>query len=225
MIIYKIKNKIDGKMYIGQTTKTLERRWYAHCRAESDCRYLKHAIQLHGKESFEVSIIARCSSIEEMNHRETYYIKLFKAIAPNGYNLTTGGDNKKVSGETKLKQSESMKKAWQEKRDNWPSRNGQTNSEASKLKVADSLRGIKHTEDRNKKQSETRKQRCKDGDIVVWNKGTIGVMVSWNKGTKGICKPNSGSFAEDKDAPNKGRKRVIVDGKIKYIKVEATNDL
>lgn len=30
MIVYKIKNKLDGRLYIGQTTKKLEERWKEH---------------------------------------------------------------------------------------------------------------------------------------------------------------------------------------------------
>lgn len=31
MIIYLITNKINNKMYVGLTTKTLEKRWKGHC--------------------------------------------------------------------------------------------------------------------------------------------------------------------------------------------------
>lgn len=42
---------------------------------------------------------------------------------------------------------------------------------------------------------------------------------SWNKGTRGVMKPNSGSFAVGKDAPNKGRKRIVDEnGKIRFIR-------
>jgi hypothetical protein len=35
-----------------------------------------------------------------MNRRESYYIKLFNTLAPNGYNLNTGGDRWKDSPQT-----------------------------------------------------------------------------------------------------------------------------
>lgn len=41
--IYKIKNKIDNKTYIRQTTQDLESRWRNHRKNSSNCRYLKSA--------------------------------------------------------------------------------------------------------------------------------------------------------------------------------------
>jgi group I intron endonuclease len=112
MIIYVIKNKLDGKMYIGQTTKTAEERFRLHCNAATNCRYLKAAIKAHGKENFEVKVLARCESVDEMNHREAYYIKLFNSLAPSGYNLMTGGHHKnsRLSKVSRKKLSESHKR-------------------------------------------------------------------------------------------------------------------
>lgn len=83
--------------YIGQTIFTLEKRWEEHCREYSQCRYLRNAIQKYGSENFEIKIISKCNSLEEMNHREKYYIKLFKTLAPHGYNLKEGGDSSLLS--------------------------------------------------------------------------------------------------------------------------------
>lgn len=225
MIIYKVKNKIDGKMYIGQTRKTLEKRWKDHCSNRSSCRYLKFAILKYGKENFEITQITKCNSLEEMNHREAYCIKLFNTMTPNGYNLTTGGDVKNISEETRLKKSESMKKVWQEKRQNYENsiqlKKKQTITKEQKLKTSATLTGIKHTEERRKKQSIAHRQKYENGYISPL-KG-IKRPEGWINPMKGkIGKPNSGSFGYGRIAPLKGRKRVIVDGKIRYIK-EATD--
>lgn len=107
-IIYKITNKINGVSYVGQTTKTISQRWTCHKNKNSSCRFLKYAISKYGAENFEIKEVAKCNSIDEMNHRESYYIRLFKSLAPNGYNLTTGGKNKLASEETKQKMRESQ---------------------------------------------------------------------------------------------------------------------
>lgn len=109
MLIYKITNKINGKMYVGQTVQDLKKRWNSHCAKNNGCIRLHNSIKKYGKENFEVKVLVRCSSIEEMNHRESYYIKLLNALSPNGYNLTTGGKNKRLSEETKEKISNSNK--------------------------------------------------------------------------------------------------------------------
>ena len=110
MIVYKIKNLLTNISYIGQTVQSLEKRWIHHCTPNSGCKYLSNAIQKYGKENFEIKVLAYCNNIEEMNHREQYYIKLFNTLAPNGYNLMTGGGNSLPSKEVSEKRSNSLKK-------------------------------------------------------------------------------------------------------------------
>src|ERR1035437_435355 len=100
MIIYRITNKINGKIYIGQTIGSIQKRWKEH-------RYFKRvsaisgAIKKYGEENFEIKTVVRCLNIDEMNHRETYYIKLYKSMYPVGYNLRSGGSNSQHSEKTK----------------------------------------------------------------------------------------------------------------------------
>lgn len=94
MQVYLVTNKIDGKQYVGQTTKTLEMRWFEHTqvRKSPSCRYLYSAIQKHGIENFEVETLVLVSTKEEMDRYECGLIKALGTKAPNGYNLTDGGD-------------------------------------------------------------------------------------------------------------------------------------
>jgi group I intron endonuclease len=108
MIVYVITNKINGKMYIGQTVASLKKRWSDHCQKSSMCRVLLAAIKKYGRENFDVKVLTYCNSLEEMNHREQYYITLFNTLAPNGYNLMAGGKNSIRSEETKQKMSASQ---------------------------------------------------------------------------------------------------------------------
>lgn len=109
MIIYKITNKITGLIYIGQTKKSINIRFKEHCKKSNCCRRLKHSIQKYGKENFDVKIIYICSSLEEMNEKEVFFIKKFNSLHPNGYNLDSGGKNKIPSAESRKIQSEKMK--------------------------------------------------------------------------------------------------------------------
>lgn len=120
MIVYKAINNVNGKLYIGYTTKTLEERIKMHLNKSKNKNnkhyfYLfKEAIRKYGIENFTWDILADCSSIEECCELEKYYIKSLDTISPNGYNLTEGGNGGIVSEETKIKISDSVKKYWGE---------------------------------------------------------------------------------------------------------------
>lgn len=51
--IYSITNKIDNKVYIGQTVRDLNQRWKEHFKNGSNCVYLKQALQKHGIDNFK----------------------------------------------------------------------------------------------------------------------------------------------------------------------------
>ena len=93
MVIYKITNKINGKIYIGETIKDINIRLKEHF--HGNCRKLKASMRMYGLENFKIETIVRCTSKEEMNHRERLCIKLFKSNI-NGYNLTDGGEEGKI---------------------------------------------------------------------------------------------------------------------------------
>jgi group I intron endonuclease len=106
MIIYKILNNLNGKVYIGQTVSSLNRRFLQHCRKDSA---IGSAIRKYGKENFSIEEIDGANSLSELNYLEKHYINTYNSLAPNGYNLSSGGNNGLHSDETKQKMSKSGK--------------------------------------------------------------------------------------------------------------------
>lgn len=94
--IYKVTNKINGKIYIGQTIQSVKDRWYRHCgksgisKAELNTHF-KRAILKYGKENFTVETIEVCDSTK-LNDREKFYISYYNSYI-NGYNSTIGGQD------------------------------------------------------------------------------------------------------------------------------------
>lgn len=104
------------------------------------------------KELIKEEYIKTCYSEEEMNSDEQHYIKVFKTLWPNGYNLTEGGDGGVRCDETRRKISEAMKGK--------PSHNkGKLMSEEQKKKMSESQKGKHHSEETKKKMSISRKGR------------------------------------------------------------------
>jgi len=97
--IYKIVNKINGKVYIGQTTQILEERWKQHCKMRSNCYYLKNALKKYGIDKFDFKLICICFD-NDLDRYEINYIEKFNSIVPNGYNLRKGGNSGKHHEET-----------------------------------------------------------------------------------------------------------------------------
>lgn len=96
--IYKITNKLNNKIYIGQSVN-ISYRWTAHrCRPfnENSNQYnssLYKAIRKYGIENFQFEVLEECLK-SELNDKEKYYISLFDSTNPKkGYNLTTGGQD------------------------------------------------------------------------------------------------------------------------------------
>lgn len=119
--IYKIINKINNKVYIGQTqqspNKRINQHFYLTCGRLSENNYFRSAIKKYGKENFtfEILIIWRSETrenlIEILNTLERYYISKFKSNKSEfGYNSTSGGQTgfyfkENVTEEIRLKLS------------------------------------------------------------------------------------------------------------------------
>lgn len=50
------------------------------------------AIRKYGEDAFEISIIEEVQDRNLLDEKEVYYISLYNTLAPNGYNLTPGGN-------------------------------------------------------------------------------------------------------------------------------------
>lgn len=108
--IYIIKNKINGKFYIGQTYKTLIERFWEHCAKNNKCYYIRNAIQKYGKDNFSIDLLDITSSIEKANDLEIFYISKYNSTNRNiGYNICLGGRASNFSDETKKKISNKIK--------------------------------------------------------------------------------------------------------------------
>ena len=82
--IYKIQNKINGKIYIGQSIH-IERRFQEHCFPSSNS-LISRAIHKYGKENFDFTVIEECK-IEELDKKEQFWIKKYNSLIPYGYNI------------------------------------------------------------------------------------------------------------------------------------------
>lgn len=114
-VIYKIENKVNGKVYVGQTIRSVKERFKCHKhRLKNNCHeneYLLNAWNRYGEENFKFEIIEYCD-IDDIDEREKYWIDFYRK--KNGvYNIENGGNfNKDIPKETRVKLSKSVKKLW-----------------------------------------------------------------------------------------------------------------
>lgn len=113
--IYKITNKINGKIYIGITTKSIEERFARHVNSAEKSKYRIHtAIRKYGRDNFVIETLSVVSSQEEANELEIKLIQELNATDYNiGYNMAIGGAGKSllVSEETRAKLKVSIQKS------------------------------------------------------------------------------------------------------------------
>jgi group I intron endonuclease len=91
MIIYKVENKISGKVYIGQTIHTLKVRKNAHLKMiEVGKSKFYKALKSYGVDNFDWVVIDTAITKDELNKKEIHYIREYNSIE-NGYNMVEGG--------------------------------------------------------------------------------------------------------------------------------------
>lgn len=211
-IIYKAENKINGKVYVGQTKRPLEKRFCEHLQGKS---YFCNAMRKYGREGFTIEIIDNADTRDVLNEKEKYWIMYYRSKHPNGYNLNDGGSGNngyKATEETIRK----LRLVW----------TGRSHTEEAKQKMrewikteehkrhlrkpkppgsgeitAQRMRGTHPTPETiqklidshmgqaawNKGMVQTEEHRQKNIDSHMgqrpWNKGMKGVQEGWNKGT------------------------------------------
>lgn len=173
MLIYKAENIQNGNIYIGKTVNSLEERILQHLKSSkyNAYGYFLKAINKHGKDNFQWSILDEQSKTEEeLSEQEKFFIALYKANGYKLYNLTNGGDG--ISGlirteEHRIKLSKALiGKLIGSKNPNFgnhlseeskskisKSNIGRKHSKESILKMAESRMGFKHTEESKSKIS------------------------------------------------------------------------
>lgn len=138
---------MNGKSYIGQTIRKPERRMYEHFYVSEKSPYLKNAIAKYGKENFVFEILHEVFDFM-LDDLEIQEIAKHNTLAPNGYNLESGGNAKKqVSELTRQKLSKANK--------------GRKMSLEARRKMSESTKGQKAWNKGKKHTLETRKKIAK----------------------------------------------------------------
>lgn len=82
MIIYKVTNKVNNKIYIGQTCKPLQKRWKEHCYTAyhgSTIRFHR-AIRKYKPKNFKLSILYKPKTKQKLQIAERILIKIYKSF-------------------------------------------------------------------------------------------------------------------------------------------------
>lgn len=130
-VVYAHINKINNKVYVGQTSLKPETRWGNNGSNYNKQTIFSHAIEKYGWDNFEHIILERNIPTDKIVDRENYWINYYHSLDPKyGYNMVEAGykpkksinykkiDYKKSWDEKRKKQaSENMKKRWRENTD------------------------------------------------------------------------------------------------------------
>lgn len=151
--IYKITNKINGKIYVGK---------HKYDKPEIDesywCSgsYIMRSINKYGTENFTRELICICETLEELNEKEKYWISTLNSMDKNiGYNLTRGGDGTYLCGESNYaygtkRSTEDKERLSKKLKSIWSDPNSVFNSDEYRMRLSQS--------GKNRKESLTRNQ-------------------------------------------------------------------
>ena len=198
MQIYKITNKKSNKSYIGKEEKNKINYYGSGI-------YINRAIKKYGKDNFIKEILQECSSKDELNDAERFWIKKENTLVPNGYNLTLGGDGgsmlgKKHSKSTIKKMKSTQTKRFQDKnerikisisRKGWvPSQKTRHNMSIAQINNKNAKNSIRTKENREK-ISYTLKSKTKyfNKNFILSNNKNESFIISYLN-FKDFCKKN-----------------------------------
>jgi len=167
-IIYCATNSVNGKQYVGQTTSSLIERWRHHrywASIGSPC-FIHRAIAKYGGNAFSLQILAETSSQNDANEKESFFIAKLNTVAPNGYNLTAGGERTEMSVEIRKKISETLLRrrishSPEARRKMSEAHSGLLCSKETRKKISRTLSGRTLSAETRKKMSEAHLKRGK----------------------------------------------------------------
>ena len=110
MWIYKITNKVNNKVYIGQSKRPINERFNRHINDAVNNildTHFARAIRKYGKENFSIEQIDEANNQDELNLKEQYWIRKYDSVK-NGYNETDalykcGGNTYQSKTEAEMK--------------------------------------------------------------------------------------------------------------------------
>lgn len=175
-IIYALKNTINDKVYVGQTWRSLIKRFSENYRHSP---HINNAIKKYGRDNFYYEVLTFCSTQQLADYWEKFFISFYDSIE-NGYNLREGGSRGKLLEATKIKISEAQsgeKGFWY----------GKTMPPEVTMKISQALLGEKnpfygksHNEEALIKMRDNHKNKPKkfiqsDIDIIKYKANTLNI--------------------------------------------------
>jgi len=155
--VYIITCGVNGKQYVGQTNRKIEKRIGDHFH---NSLIICCAIKKYGIKNFLIQTIRGFDSQMVLDETEINLIANLNTLSPYGYNLKDGGNGGKHHEETKRKMSESRKgdKHYNYgKRGEETPRYGKRHSKETKRKMRKAHIGKSLSEETKKRMSESQK--------------------------------------------------------------------
>lgn len=173
MVIYKVTNLTNQKVYIGQTSNFEKRKKRHHYIAKTSPTTFHRALIKYGFDNFKWEILAECKTRTQSNSLEKKFIREYGGISnPLVYNETEGGHafrTKSWTEEDRAAYSDRAKKTGLNKKGSTPENIAKSVETRKKIGVYDRLserqKGANNSakrEEVRKKISETMKQRWQD---------------------------------------------------------------
>ena len=216
--VYKITNTVNNKAYIGISVhEPTKGRIKNHLSGRGN-RIIANAVKKYGKDAFTYEVLEENVFDEFLPDLEVAYIANFNTVAPNGYNLTSGGDkHKKLSAETRRKLSEAKRgennhyfgkvlsaehrrKLSEAQKGKKHYNFGKTRSTETRRKLSEANKGKKHSAETRRKMSEAAKGK-------TFSEETRRKLSEANKGKKHSAETRRkmSEAAKGRTSPNLGK--------------------
>lgn len=211
--IYISTNLVNQKQYVGRTVNFKGRK-NTHFKLSGDETpetYFHKALKKYGKDNFKWICVEY--PIEELNEMEMFWIKTLNTKAPNGYNLTDGGEGIfNPCEETRLKMSKTRTGMYEgeknpffgkthtkeirdmlseintgEKHWNW----GKHHSEETKKLQSEGIKNCPQRKEINEKIRVARLKKYKfispEGNQIIWGNGIKKFCINYNLNYHSVC--------------------------------------